>query len=79
VASEGLGALTLPAQFLETRVNDRKIVGSSRASALAAQLFDARTDHRKIIGRAGSRHFLSALGRASDTHLTGEIAISDYI
>jgi len=44
----------LTAQFLETRVNDRKIVGRPRTSAVTAQLFDAGADHRKIIGRTGS-------------------------
>jgi hypothetical protein len=53
------GALTLATQFLETRMDYRKIVGRSRTSALPAQLFEASADHRKIIGRSGSGHVSS--------------------
>jgi hypothetical protein len=51
VAGACLDAITLTAQFLETRVNDRKIIGRSRSSALTPQFFDASADHRKIISR----------------------------
>jgi hypothetical protein len=50
------GALAFTAQLLEARADDRKIVGSSRASALTPQLFDASTDHRKIVSRARLGH-----------------------
>jgi len=52
VAAPRSGALTFTAQFLEACADDRKIVGSSRASTLTPQLFDASSDHRKIVSRA---------------------------
>jgi hypothetical protein len=56
MAAARLEALTLTAQFLETRVDDRKIVGCPRARALTPQLFDASADCGKIIGRTWSSH-----------------------
>jgi hypothetical protein len=56
VADPRSGALTFAAQLLETRPDDRKIVGSSWASALTPQLFDASSDHRKIVSRARLGH-----------------------
>jgi len=50
------GALALTAQLLEARADDRKIVGSPRASALTPQLFDTSSDHRKIVSRARLGH-----------------------
>jgi len=52
---------SLTSQLLETRVDRRKIVGSSRTSASATQFVEARADHRKIIGSSGSGHISSPL------------------
>jgi len=51
-----LGALTLTAQLLETRVDRRKIIGSSGTSWLATQFLDASADHRKIVSGTGPGH-----------------------
>ena len=54
-----LGALTLTAQLLETRVDRRKIIGSSGISPLATKFLDASADHRKIVSGTGSGHIFS--------------------
>jgi hypothetical protein len=54
-----LGALTLTAQLLETRVDRRKIIGSSGTSPLATKFLDASADHRKIVSGTGSGHIFS--------------------
>jgi len=53
-----LGALTLTAQLLETRVDRRKIIGSS-GSPLATKLLDASADYRKVVSGTGSGHIFS--------------------
>jgi hypothetical protein len=56
-----LDALTLTAQLSETRVDRRKIIGSSWASSLATQFVDASADHRKIVSGTGSGHIFSPI------------------
>jgi hypothetical protein len=44
---------------LETRVDRRKIIGSSATRPLATKLLDASADHRKIVSGTGSGHIFS--------------------
>jgi hypothetical protein len=52
------------AQLLETRVDDREIVVSSRTSPFATGLVDASADHCKIVDPTGSGHISSPLSVA---------------
>jgi hypothetical protein len=61
VAGARFGALTLTTQLLQTRMDYREIVGSSRTSSLAPELFDASADYREIVGRTQSGHISSPL------------------
>lgn len=59
LAGSRLGTLT--AKLLETPVDHREIVGSTRTSAFVTQFVEASTDRRKIIGCTGSRHISSPI------------------
>jgi hypothetical protein len=72
VAGARLRALTLTTQFLQTRMDYREIVGSSRTSSLTTELFDASADYREIIGRTQSGHISSPL------HEHGLLSPSDW-